>query len=82
MNTTMKDLHPNTKSDHVLNKVIYLNGKKLGGVQRLNVDLSLLRDNDIRTLVDLTLAIKKNSLKIVEKGRGKRKVQHVYFETL
>lgn len=73
----MKDVLPKTISDHILNKQIYVNGKRMCGVLRFATDFDI-RNGDIKTLVNLTVVVKKNSLHI---SRPRKGIQRISFNT-
>lgn len=50
-----------TKSDLVINKTLYFNGKKLSGVQRVEFDYDI---NKAVTVAKVHMVIKRGSLKI------------------
>ena len=52
-----------TKSDIVLTKSVYMNGKKLAGVQSVNIDYDI---DKIVTQVHLTMVVKRDSIQITE----------------
>jgi hypothetical protein len=53
----------NTISDLATSKTIYIDGKKVGGVKRLNIEFGVDKES-LQTTVTMTFAIKRNSLKI------------------
>ena len=65
-----------TRVDLSVGKSIVLNGQKLGGVLDFNLNYNIT--GDLRTVITLKLAIKRNSLKI---KRGKGGHQLVSFES-
>lgn len=65
-----------TKSDQVMNKVIMFNGKKLGGVQSLNLEYNI---ENAKTLVTVTMAIKRDSFKVSNEGEDGKQI--VSFES-
>lgn len=71
---------PQTQADIVTSKQVWIDGKKVGGVQRLEVDLDL-RDANLLTKVTVTFVVKRNSLHI-EDIEGKPGLQKVSFSTI
>ncbi len=57
----MASKQPKTLTDLAITKSVYMNGRKFGGVHRIQVDYDISSPN---TKVHLTLTIKKDSLKI------------------
>lgn len=65
-----------TKADNVYNKALFVDGKKVGGVQQVNVDFNIKKG---LTFVTLRMAIKRNSFKVKRGGKGQ---QHITFKTV
>lgn len=60
----VNSLYPyKTKSDVVLTKTVYLNGKKLSGVQAINLDYDI---NKVVTQVHVTMVAKRDSIKVTD----------------
>jgi len=79
INEKTVDEVPQTQADIVTSKVVYIDGKKVGGVLRFNADLDL-QSNNLLTKVTVTFAVKRSSLHI-EDIEGKPGLQKVSFST-
>lgn len=64
---------PATRCDSVYSKSVYFNGKKLSGVQAINISYDIA---DVVTLVTVKFAIKRDSLQITKDKVSFEEVAH------
>jgi len=78
MNDNELELQPHTISDLVTSKVVYIDGKKVGGVLGLNIGCDI---ENIQTTVTVRFAIKNGSLHIKDFDDGSKR-QRIEFSTV
>lgn len=72
------DIQPRTISDLATSKTIYIDGKKVAGIKRLEIAFGVDKEN-IQTTVIMKFAIKRGSLHISDIGTNG--AQRVEFST-
>jgi hypothetical protein len=82
-NKVSKAIVPNTFCDLVTSKSIYVDGKKVGGIQSMHIEFDIDKPS-LQTIVSLRFAIKRGSLHIddVLDAEGKVGLQEIHFSTL
>jgi hypothetical protein len=75
---TKKSLVPQTIADLVTTYSVYVDGKKLGGCQKIDLDFDIT--GSCRTEVALRLAVKRDSLRITP-IKGKPGLKRIDFST-